>query len=163
MKLSHFLYQQQEAEEDRREISKRIIDSTEPEVRVSCPSSPSAACAAAAAKVSLSESETEDDALTAIADAFVVPQWDDNSLVTELSNTLTALTLARAQIHDPPIEDVVVSLRRIVTVTNSPAEAEVDFSMIPWNPLRPRALRFPLEQMRVLHVKLCYRTRDFPD
>ena len=77
--------QQQEAEEDRRDISKRITDSTEPEGWVSYPSSSSAACAAAAAKVSLSESETEDEALAAIADAFVVPQWDGNSRVTELA------------------------------------------------------------------------------
>ena len=32
---------------------------------------------------------------------------------------------------------------RIVTVTNSPAEAEVDFSMIPRNPVRPRASEVP--------------------
>ena len=94
---------------------------------VSDPSSSSAACVAAAAKVSLSESESADDALVEIADAFVVPQWDDNSRVTELSNTLTAITLAGVPTHATSMEDVVVSLRRIVTVTNSPAEAEVDF------------------------------------
>ena len=72
-------------------------------------------------------SQTEDEALAAIADSFVVPQWDDNARVTELSNTLTALTLAIIPIHDTYIEDVVVSLRRIVTVINSPAQAEVVF------------------------------------
>ena len=36
-----------------------------------------------------------------------------------------------------------ISLRRIVTVTNSPAEAEVDFYMIPRNPIRPRAFDVP--------------------
>ena len=84
-------------------------------------------CAAASAKVSLSESETEDKALAAIANSFVVPQWDANARVTELSNTLTALTLAGVPTHGTSMEDVVISLRRIVTVTNSPAEAEVDF------------------------------------
>ena len=39
--------------------------------------------------------------------------------------------------------DVVVSLIRIVTVTNSPAEAAVDFSMIPGNPVRPRVSEVP--------------------
>ena len=121
------LHQQQKAEEDRRDRSKRITDSSEPEGKVFYPSSSSAARAAAAAKVSLSESESEDDALAAIADAFVVPQWDDNSRVTEISNTLTALTLAGVPTHDTSMEDVVVSLRRIVTVTNSPAEAAADF------------------------------------
>ena len=42
------------------------------------------------------------------------------------------------------MEDVVVSLRRIVTVTNSPAEAEVDFPMILRNTLRPRAFEISL-------------------
>ena len=91
----------------------------------------------------MSESETEDEVLSAIAESFVVPQWDDNARVTELANTLTALTLAGVPVHDTYMEDVVVSLRRIVTVTNSPAEAEVDFSMIPRNPVRPRASEVP--------------------
>ena len=113
--LLELLDQQQEAEEYIRDRSKRITDSTEPEGMVSYPSSSSAACAAAAANVSLSEY------------AFVIPQWDDNSRAKELSNTLTALTLAGVPTHDTSMEDVVVSVRRIVTVTNSPAEAEVVF------------------------------------
>ena len=107
------------------------------------PSSSSAACAAASAKVSLHESETEDAVLSAIAESFVVPQWDDNARVTELANTLTAPTLAGVPVHDTYVEDVVVSLRRIFTVTNSPVEAAVDFSMIPRNPVRPRACEAP--------------------
>ena len=75
----------------------------------------------------MSESETEDEVLSAIAESFVVPQWDDNARVTELANTLTALTLAGVPVHDTPMKDVVVSLRRIVTVTNSPAEAAIVF------------------------------------
>ena len=51
--------------------------------------------------------------------------------MTELANTLTALTLAGVPVRDTSLKYVVISLRRIVTVTNSPAEAEVDFSMIP--------------------------------
>ena len=62
----------------------------------------------------------------------------DNARAAELANTLTALTLAGVPVHDTSMEDVVVSLRRIVTVTNSPAEAAVDFSMVPRNPVRPR-------------------------
>ena len=103
----------------------------------SCPSS-SAACAAASTKVSLNESEREEEALSAIAEAYTVPQWDDNARVTELANTLTALTLAGVPVQDTSMKDVVISLRRIVTVTNSPAEAAVDFSMVPRNPVRPR-------------------------
>ena len=71
--------------------------------------------------------ETQDEVLSAIAESFVAPQWDDNERVTELAHTLTALTLAGVRVHDTSVEDVVVSLRRIVTVTNSPAEAAVDF------------------------------------
>ena len=55
--------------------------------------------------------------------------------MTELANTLTALTLAGVPVHDTYMEDVVVSLRRLVTVTKSPAEAEVYLSMIPRNPV----------------------------
>ena len=78
------------------------------------------------------------------AESFVVvPQWDDNARVIELANTLTAFTLAGVPVHDTYMEDVVVSLRRIVTVTNSPAEAAVDFSMVPRNPVRPRASEVP--------------------
>ena len=47
--------------------------------------------------------------------------------MTELANALTALTLAGVPVHATSMKDVVVSLRRIVTVTNSPAEAAVDF------------------------------------
>ena len=65
--------------------------------------------------------------MSAIAESFVVLRWDDNARVTELANTLTALTLARVPVHDTYMEDVVVSLRRIVTVANSHAEAAVDF------------------------------------
>ena len=41
------------------------------------------------------------------------------------------------------MKDVVISLRRIVTVTNSLAEAAVDFSMVPRNPVRPRVSEVP--------------------
>ena len=75
----------------------------------------------------MSESETEDEVLSAIVESFVVPQWDDNARVTELANTLTAPTLAGVPVHDTYVEDVVVSLRRIFTVTNSPVEAAVVF------------------------------------
>ena len=91
----------------------------------------------------MSESETEDEVLSATAESFVVPHWDDNARATELANTLTALTIAGVPVHDTSMEDVVVSLRRVVTVTNLPAEAAVDFSMIPRNPVRPRASEVP--------------------
>ena len=93
----------------------------------SFPSSSSAACAVASAKVSLSESENEDEVLSAIAESYIVPQWDDNARVTELANTLIALTIAGAPVRDTSVKYVVLSLRRIVIVTNSPAEAEVVF------------------------------------
>ena len=65
--------------------------------------------------------------MTAIAGAFVAPQWNDDSRVAELSNTLTALTLAGVLVIDTSMAEVVASLRRIVVVSNAPAEAEVDF------------------------------------
>ena len=105
--------------------------------------SSSAACAAASTKVSLSESENEEEALSAIAGAYTVPQWDDNARVTELANTLTALTLAGVPVQDAYMKYVVISLRRIVTVTNSPVEAAVDFSMGPRNTVRPRVSEVP--------------------
>ena len=52
---------------------------------------------------------------------------DDNARVTALANTLTALTLAGVPVQDTYMKYVVISLRRIVTVTNSPVEAAVDF------------------------------------
>ena len=108
------------------------------------PSSSSAACAATIpAPVSLSESELEEDALADIVDAFVIPQWSDNSRVVALTNTLTALTLAGVLVTDTSMEEVVVSLRRIVVVTSAPAEAEVDFTLIPRNRLRPRVFDLP--------------------
>ena len=103
----------------------RISDSAEPEGKGSFPSS-SAACAAASTKVSLSESEGEEEALSAIAEAYTVPQWDDNARVTELANTLTALTLAGVPVQDTYMKYVLfISLRRIVTVTNALVEAAV--------------------------------------
>jgi hypothetical protein len=63
--------------------------------------------------------------------------------VAALTNTLTALTLAGVPVKDTSVEEVVISLRRIVVVTSDPAEAEVDFAMIPGNPLRPRAFEVP--------------------
>ena len=94
-------------------------------------------CAAAtAAPVSLSESELEEDVLVAIAGAFVAPQWNDDSRVAELPNMLTALTLAGVPVTDTSMEEVVVSLRRIVVVSNSPAEAEVDRSF-DWSKPKP--------------------------
>ena len=75
----------------------------------------------------MKESETEDEVVSAIAESSEVPQWDDNARATELANTLTALMLAGVPVHDTYMKDVVVSLRRIVTVTNSPVEAAVVF------------------------------------
>ena len=124
-------------------LKKRVSDSAEPEGKGSFPSSSSAACAAASAKVSLSESENEEEALPAIADAYTVPQWDDNACVTELANTFTALTIAGVPVQDTSMKYVAVSLRRIVTVTNSLAEAAVDLSMVPRNPVRPRVYEVP--------------------
>ena len=59
------------------------------------------------------------------------------------TNTMTALTLARILVTDTSMEEVVVSLRRIVVVTSAPVEAEVDFTMIPRNPLRPLFFEVP--------------------
>ena len=136
------LDEQNEEEEQRKVRFERISDSAEPEGKGSFPSS-SAACAAASTKVSLSESEGEEGALSATAEAYTVPQWDDNARVTELANTLTALTLAGVPVQDTSMKYVVISLRRIVTVTNSPAEATVDFSTVPRNPVRPRVSEVP--------------------
>ena len=75
----------------------------------------------------MSESELEEDALVAIADEFVTPQWSDDSRVAALTNTLTALTLAGVLVTDTSMEEVVVSLRRVVFVTSALTEGEVDF------------------------------------
>ena len=75
----------------------------------------------------MNESETEDEVLSAIAESFVVPQWDDNVRATELANTLTALTLAGVPVHDTYMEDAVVSLRRIVTVTTPLQRQKLNF------------------------------------
>ena len=42
-----------------------------------------------------------------------------------LTNTLTALTLAGVPVTDTSMEEVLVSLRRMVVVTSAPPEAEV--------------------------------------
>ena len=65
--------------------------------------------------------------------------------MTELANTLTALTFAGVPVQDTSMKYVAISLRRIVTVTNSPAEATVDLSMVPRNPVRPRVYEVPTE------------------
>ena len=63
--------------------------------------------------------------------------------MTELAKALTALTLAGVPVQDTYMKYVVISLRRIVTVTNSLAEAAVDLSMVPRNPVRPRVYEVP--------------------
>jgi hypothetical protein len=62
--------------------------------------------------------------------------------VAALTNAMTALTLAGVLVTDTSMEEVVVSLRRIV-VFHSLAEAEVVFTMIPRNQLRPRVYEVP--------------------
>ena len=104
-------------------------------------SSSSAACAAAVpAPVSLSESQPEEDALVVIAESFPVTQWTDNSSTAALTNTLTALTLAGVPATNTTTDEVLVSLRGLVVVSDAPAEAEVEFTMRPRNLLRPRLL-----------------------
>ena len=95
------LDEQKEEEEKRTVRFERISDSAEPEGKMSFPSS-IAACTAASTIVSLSESEGEEEALSAIAEAYTVPQWDDNARPTELANKLTALTLAGVPVRTHP-------------------------------------------------------------
>ena len=127
-----------------------ISDSAEPEGKRSCPSSSAACAAASTKKVSLSESEGEEEALSTIAEAYTVPQWDDNARVTELANTLTALTLAGVPVQDTSMKDVVVSLRRIVTVTKSLAEAAVDFPLFRETQSDLEFMKFLLNPTKVL-------------
>ena len=61
----------------------------------------------------MSESEGEEEALSVFAEAYTVPQWDDNARVTELANTLAALTIAGVPVQDTSMKDVVISLLRI--------------------------------------------------
>ena len=75
--------------------------------------------------VSLNESEPEEDALVVIADSLTAPQWTDNSHEAALTNTLTALTFAGVPVANTSIDAVLDSLRKIVTITASPAEAEI--------------------------------------
>ena len=85
----------------------------------------SAACAVAVpAPVSLSESEFEADTLVVIPDSFTAPQWTDSHMAA-LNNTLTALTLAGVPVSNKSVDVVLESLRKVVTITAAPAEAEI--------------------------------------
>ena len=104
----------------------------------------SAACAAAMpAPVSLSESEPEEDALAAFADSFTAPQWTEKSREAALTNTLTALSFAGVPVANTSIDAVLDSLRKIVTITDAPAEAEVKFTLRPRSFLRPHVDAVP--------------------
>ena len=95
------------------------------------------------APVSLSESEPEEDALVVIVDSFTAPQWTDNSSEAALANTLTALSFAGVPVANTSIDAVLDSLRKIVTITDAPAEAEVEFTLRPRNFRRPRVYEVP--------------------
>ena len=84
---------------------KRISDSAEPEGKKRVDSN-----LKCRVRGCFSESENEDEALSAIAEAYTVPQWDDNARVTELANTLTALTLAGVPVQDTYMKYVVISM-----------------------------------------------------
>ena len=98
----------------------------------------STVCAVAiATPVSLSESEGEEEVVVVIADSCPTPQWTDDSHTASLTNTLTALSLAGVLVPNTSINEVLESLRRVVIVTATPAEAEIEFTMRPRNFLRP--------------------------
>ena len=97
-----------------------------------------AACAVASTKVSLSESEDESFAsLETITESLETPDWAGSAQVAALTNTLTALTLAGVPIIKTSVEEVVQSLRKVVTVTTASLGAEVEFALKPRN-CRPR-------------------------
>ena len=78
--------------------------------------------------------------MVVIAESFDATPWTDNSSTAALTNTLTALTLVGVLATNTTIDEVLVSLRRLVVVSDAPAEAEVEFTMRPRNCLRPRLL-----------------------
>ena len=56
-------------------------------------------------------------------------QWTDNSSTAALTHTLTALTLAGVPATNTTIDEVLVNLRKLVLISDAPAEAEVEFTM----------------------------------
>ena len=70
-------------------------------------------------------------------------QWTDNSSTAALTNTLAALTLAGVPATNTTIDEVLVSLRKLVIVSDAPAEAEVEFTMRPRIFLCPRLYAVP--------------------
>ena len=135
-------------EEDRADLYETVVSTMrekQDELRLhSQAASASAVCAVAVpALVSLSESEFAEDTLVVIADSSTAPQWTDDSRVAALSNTLTALTIARVPVANTSIDVVLKSLSKIVTITPTPSEAEMEFTLRPRNFLRPRMVEVP--------------------
>ena len=54
-------------------------------------------------------------------------QWTDNSSTAALTSTMSALTIAGVPATNTTIDEVLASLRRLVVVSDAPAEAEVEF------------------------------------
>ena len=99
------------------------------QLRAQGASSSAARAVAVPALVTLSESEFEEDTFVVIVDSFTVPQWADDSRVAALTNTLTALTLAGVLVANTAIDVVLESLRKVVTITAAPADAEIEFTL----------------------------------
>ena len=56
-------------------------------------------------------------------------QWTDNSSTAAPTNTLTALTIAGVPSTNTTIDEVLVTLRKLVLVSDALAEAEVEFTV----------------------------------
>ena len=98
--------------------------------------------AACAASTRVSLSETEDvlsEEVSSLLTRKETPSWMSSAHDASLCNTLTALTLSGVPVTHTTREDVVRSLRNIVTVTTASQGAEVEFTLRPLS-YRPRVV-----------------------
>ena len=87
----------------------------------------SAACVAAPTLVSLSE--TTDESITtmeSLIDSVETPSWSSSAQTASLTITLTALILAGIPVANTTLDNVLKSLRKVVTATTTSLGAEVE-------------------------------------
>ena len=93
-------------------------------------------------------SETEDESITTVEsliDSVETPSWSSSAQTASLTNTLTALTLAGVPVAHTTLDNVLKSLRNVVTVTTASLGADVEISLQPRNS-RPLLVDRPTEQ-----------------
>ena len=111
------------------EVALSALQDTQDEQQARGSGEPSgAACAVASTNVSLSESEDETLAtLETITESLETPDWVDSAQAAALTNPLTVLPLAVVLVTNTVVEEVVQSLRKVVTVTAASMGVEVEF------------------------------------